>query len=94
VIASFADETTKDVFNGENSQAARRIPKELWRIAARKLEWVNAAKEVRDLASPPGNRLERLKGDRHGFYSVRINDQYRIVFLFENGSASKVQIVD
>ena len=72
VIVSFADETTEDIFKGKNSQAARCIPKDFWRIAGRKLDWLNVAKEARDLASPPGNRLERLKGDRSGFYSIRV----------------------
>ena len=95
MILDFADQATEDIFNGSRSKAARRsLPRKLWPSAARKLDRLNRATEPRDLADPPGNRLEALKGDYAGFFSIRVNDQYRIVFRFENGDARQVQIVD
>ena len=67
---------------------------ELWPAVQRKLDRLNRATEPRDLADPPGNRLEALKGDYLGYFSIRVNDQYRIVFQFENGDARHVQIAD
>jgi proteic killer suppression protein len=93
VIASFADTGTEDIFNGTNTKAARRIPKDLWRIAARKLSTLDYATDLRDL-STPGNNLEKLKGALAGKYSIRINDQFRIVFNFERGEATNVTITD
>lgn len=94
MITDFADVATGDLFHGRNSKAARSIPRDLWPTAQRKLEWLNAATELRDLASPPANRLEKLVGDLAGFYSIRINDQFRIVFTFGNGNAGQVRITD
>jgi proteic killer suppression protein len=93
VIASFGDATTEDIFNGKNTKAARRIPKELWKIAARRLSALDYAKDFRDLSSP-GNNLEKLKGSLSGKYSIRINDQFRIVFDFNRGEATNVVITD
>ena len=64
------------------------------RVAMRKLEWVNAAKDMADLRIPPGNRLEKLSGDRKGQYSIRINDQWRVCFEWHGGNAWGVEIVD
>jgi proteic killer suppression protein len=93
VIASFADAATEDIFHGTNTKAARTIPKDLWKIAARKLSVLDYAKDLRDLASP-GNNLDKLKGALSGKYSIRINDQFRIVFNFDRGDASNVVITD
>jgi len=93
VIVSFADAGTEDIFNGRNTKAARSIPKELWQIAARKLSALDYAKDLRDLSSP-GNNLEKLKGALSGKHSIRINDQFRIVFNFDRGEASNVVITD
>ncbi|MGO9834455.1 MAG: type II toxin-antitoxin system RelE/ParE family toxin [Polyangiaceae bacterium] len=93
MIASFADAGTEDIFNGTNTKAARRIPKDLWRIAARKLSTLDYATDLRDL-STPGNNLEKLKGALAGKYSIRINDQFRVVFNFERGEATNVAITD
>jgi len=93
VIATFADAGTEDIFNGTNTKAARRIPKDLWRIAARKLSTLDYATDLRDL-STPGNNLEKLKGALAGKYSIRVNDQFRIVFNFERGEATNVTITD
>ena len=93
MIASFADVASEDIFNGRNTKAARRVPKDLWTIAARKLSALDYAKDLRDLASP-GNNLEKLKGALSGKYSIRVNDQFRIVFNFDRGEASNVVITD
>jgi proteic killer suppression protein len=93
VIASFADACTEDIFNGRNTKAARRVPKDLWRVAARKLSMLDYASDLRDLSSP-GNNLEKLKGALAGTYSIRINDQFRIVFNFDRGETSNVVIAD
>jgi proteic killer suppression protein len=95
VIQTFADEGTYDIYVGTDGKAARRaLPKPLWPVARRKLHWIDAARDVDALRMPPGNRLEALKGDRAGIYSVRINDQYRITFCFEGGSAYEVGCED
>ena len=93
MIASFADAATEDIFNGRNTKAARRVPKELWQIAARKLSALDYARDLRDLSSP-GNKLERLKGALRGQHSIRINDQFRIVFHFDRSDATNVVIND
>ena len=95
MIASFRDRGTEDVFDGRGSRAARRTcPQSVWPIARRKLDQLNRVTDVRDLAIPPGNRLERLKGDREGQYSIRINDQFRVCFQWETESAYEVEITD
>jgi proteic killer suppression protein len=95
VILDFADQATEDIFHGTASRAARRrLARELWPAAQRKLDRLNRAGETRDLADPPGNRLELLKGDLAGFYGIRVNDQYRIIFRFQKGDASEVRLVD
>ncbi len=95
VIRSFGDRATEDIFNGvDNRRARRACPSGLWRVARRKLTQLNRVRELHDLAIPPGNRLERLRGDRHGQYSIRINDQYRVCFRWENGYADQVEIAD
>ena len=94
MIASFGDGTTEDIFNGENTKAARRIPTEVWKTASRKLDMLNAAHELRDLMIPPGNRLESLRGTLAGKHSIRINDQFRIVFRWKDGNVHEVRITD
>jgi proteic killer suppression protein len=95
MIESFADKATEDIFNGANSAAARKLlPKALWKIAFRKLDQIDSATTLDDLRIPPGNRLEALKAERSGQYSIRINDQYRICFKWTQGGASLVEIVD
>lgn len=94
VISGFADQTTEDIFHGVDSKSARSVPKDVWPVARRQLDMLNAAHELRDLRSPPGNRLEALKGSLAGKYSVRINDQFRVVFSFGGGNAGAVQILD
>ena len=90
VIRSFADAATEDVFYGADTKAARRLPKELWPVMRRKLDMLHAAKTPTDLLVPPGNRLESLRGAQSGRYSIRVNDQFRITFRFQDGGAAEV----
>jgi len=94
VIQSFADETTADLFRERNTRAARRIPRDIWRVAQRKLKAIDVAARIDDLKIPPGNRLEVLKGDQVGWHSIRINDQYRVTFQWEQGHAHEVRVED
>ena len=94
MISGFRDKVTEDIFNGEDTAAARRIPRQVWPVAIRKLDMLEAAHDLRDLRSPPGNRLEALKGKWAGRYSIRVNDQYRVVFGFGGGNATDVWITD
>ncbi|TVR85538.1 MAG: plasmid maintenance system killer protein [Trueperaceae bacterium] len=95
MIESFADRATEDVFDGRDSKRARAAcPRALWRVARRTLDLLNRASGLRDLAIPPGNRLERLQGDRSGRYSVRINEQYCVCFVWKDGCAFDVEITD
>jgi proteic killer suppression protein len=94
VIRTFADVTSRDVWNGVNSKHARRIPRELWPHVRRKLDQIDAVMKLDDLRVPPGNRLHALGADLRRFHAVRVNDQYRIVFRFEGGDAFDVQCTD
>jgi proteic killer suppression protein len=95
MIRSFADRGTRDVFDGENTKHARRTcPRTIWSVARRKLDMLHYADELSDLASPPGNRLESLAGDRRGYESIRINDQYRICFRWTPNGPEEVEIID
>ncbi|MGH9524565.1 MAG: type II toxin-antitoxin system RelE/ParE family toxin [Terriglobales bacterium] len=91
MIASFRDADAERLFRSGNS---RRLPAKLRRAAARKLGWLHGAHDLNDLRIPPGNRLEALRGDRQGQHSIRINDQYRICFVWRDGNAYEVEIVD
>lgn len=91
MIQTFADQGSCDIFKGADTRVARRqLPKTLWSVARRKLHWVDSADAVEVLRAPPGNRLEGLKGRRAGQWSIRINDQYRITFRFQEGHAYEV----
>lgn len=94
MIHSFADRLTHDIFNGVESKRVRRLDHKLVRVAARKLDIINAAHALDDLRSPPGNRLESLKGDLVGHHSIRNNDQWRLVFRWVDGSAHDVAFTD
>ncbi|TAH35500.1 MAG: type II toxin-antitoxin system RelE/ParE family toxin [Planctomycetota bacterium] len=94
MIRSFGDPATEDVFHGRVTGRVRRIPVEVRRIAVRKLDMLNAAQELRDLRVPPGNRLEALAGDLQGFHSVRVNDQWRLVFRWRGTDAEDVRLTD
>ena len=94
MIRSWGNRATKDVWDGLNTKAARSIPRPVWPVLAMKLELLDAAVEIGDLAVPPSNRLEALKGDRQGVYSMRVNRQYRITFRFRDGDAYGVRCED
>lgn len=95
MIRSFADAATEDLFNGLSSrQAAPSLRGALWPVARRKLTQLNRVRDLRELSIPPGNRLERLKGGRAGQHSIRINDQYRVCFRWEDGYADEVEVTD
>lgn len=94
MIASFGDRATEDLYHGRKSKAARRFPADILSVALRKLDMINAAGALQDLASPPGNRLEALRGDLRGYHSIRINDQWRVVFRWAAGEAHEVRITD
>lgn len=90
MIKSFRCRETENLFNDKSSKRFSGIQ----RVARRKLEMIEAAKQLNDLRSPPGNRLEQLHGDRSGQYSIRINDQFRICFVWSESAAWDVEIVD
>lgn len=95
MIKSFAGAGTEDIFNGRNTKDARKTcPRDLWRVAARKLEQLDSVNLLEELRIPPGNRLEALSRDRKGQFSVRINEQYRICFVWIEDGPDAVQIVD
>lgn len=95
MITSFADRATEDLFLGLDSRRARRAcPQALWPVARRKLDQLNRVKDLQELSIPPGNRLERLRGDREGQHSIRINEQYRICFRWEESDAYEVEVTD
>ncbi len=94
MIISFGDKATSDLFHGISSRHARKLPIQIHELALYKLDVLNAAQVLEDLRSPPGNRLESLKGNRKGFSSIRINSQWRIIFRWVENSATDVQIVD
>jgi toxin HigB-1 len=90
VIRSFKDRRTAALFRGETVAAFRAIEK----VAHRKLDMLDGATRLTDLAAPPGNRLEALRSDREGQHSIRINDQWRLCFVWRDGGAELVEIVD
>ena len=91
MIKSFADAETELVWSGKRSC---RLPSDIQSVALRKLRLINAARMIGDLRVPPGNRLEPLRGDRDGQWSIRINDQWQICFVWDDGGARNVEIVD
>lgn len=94
MIESFGNKLAEDLFEDRKSRSTNAFPPELRRPSRRKLQYLHEAADLRDLESPPGNRLERLKGNLKGFHSIRINDQWRVVFRWRGGNAFDVQIVD
>ena len=91
MIRSWADAETEKIFN---LQRSRKLPTDIQRVALRKLLMLDAAVTIADLTVPPANRLEKLKGDREGLWSIRINDQWRVCFAWREGNAYDVEIVD
>ena len=94
MIRSFSDAATEDLYQGRQTSRVRRFPQTILASSLRKLDVLAAAHELVDLRMPPGNLLEALKGDLEGFHSIRINDQWRIIFRWENGGADQVAIKD
>jgi proteic killer suppression protein len=94
VIESFGNAVAEDLFDDKQTRATRAFPSELRRSARRKLLYLHEATSLMDLRVPPGNRLERLKGELEDFHSIRINDQWRVVFRWRDGNAYDVQIID
>ncbi len=91
MILSFGAKETEKIWLGER---IGRLPNEIQEIGRRKLRMLNNSQNMADLTIPPSNRLERLSGNFKGFYSIRINDQWRIIFKWQNGNATEVKIID
>ena len=94
MILSFGDKTTEDIYNGRDTKAARKISSSLWERIQGKLDLLNAALSLQDIRVPPGNRLERLRGDLSDFYSIRVNQQYRLIFRFKGSNCREVRCTD
>lgn len=94
MIVSFGDKATEDLFHNRQTRRVRRYPPEMIRSALQQLDMLNSSRDLRDLRSPPGNRLELLKGNLKGFHSVRINNRWRLIFQWEETDAREVRIVD
>ena len=94
MILSFGDKTTEDIYHGADTKAARKITRQLWERIQNKLDMLNAAITLEDLRVPPSNHLEKLRGNWEGFHSIRINDQYRLVFRYEQGNCCDVRCTD
>jgi proteic killer suppression protein len=91
MIVSFGNSETEKVWNGE---IVKKLPIEIQNIGRRKLRMINNSVDIADLRIPPANRLEKLKGELKDFYSIRINDQWRIIFQWDSGNAFEVRIID
>jgi toxin HigB-1 len=94
MIVSFGDRATEDLYHNRPTSRARRFPPDIVGLALVKLDMLNGAAAVVDLRSPPGNRLEALKGDLKGYHSVRINEQWRLVFRWAGNNAHEVRLAD
>lgn len=94
MIVSFGDKATEDLFHGRKSGRIRRFSPEILRPALQQLDMLNAARELSELESPPGNRLEPMKVNLKGFHSIRVNRQWRIIFRWSAAEASEVQVLD
>ncbi len=94
MIQSFGNKITEDLFHGNPNRRARKLHPHLIRATLRKLDMINAAHRLHDLQSPPGSRLEPLRGDLVGFHSIRVNDPWRIIFRWEAAGPHDVQLVD
>ena len=94
MILSFGNKVTEVLYNGLDTKGARHLPLDMKRKTLNKLDVINGAHDLLDLRSPPGNRLEALRGDLSGYYSIRVNDQWRIIFRWQDGNAYEVQLTD
>lgn len=94
MIVSFGDKATEAVFHGTPIRLLKRFPADVLRRAEIKLDYLNGSSDLIDLEKPPGNRLEALKGDLRGFHSIRVNDQWRLVFRWKGTDAHNVRLMD
>lgn len=94
MIVSFGDKATEDPYHGRATARVRRFPADVVGTALRKLDIINAARDLQDLQSPPGNRLEALKGNLKSFHSIRVNEQWRVLFRWQGGDAHDVRLTD
>ena len=94
MIVSFGDKATEDLYHGRATARGRRFPPDVVGTALRKLDIINAARDLKDLQAPPGNRLEALKGDLKSFHSIRVNEQWRVVFPWQGVDAHDVRLTD
>ena len=94
MIESFGDPATEDLFHNRQTRRARSFPPDIIRAALRKLDVIETAHRLQDLRTPPGNRLEALKGNLQGYYSIRVNEQWRIIFQWSENSAHQVSLTD
>ena len=95
MIQSFKNQATEDIFNGKDSIQARKVcPQILWKVAARKFDQLDSVIDIDELRIPPSNKLEKLIGKRKGQHSIRINDQYRICFIWTEQGPTNVEIAD
>jgi proteic killer suppression protein len=94
MIVTFGDKITEAIYHGTPAKDIHRFPPNVRKVAWRKLDMVNGARSLRDLLAPPGNRLESLHGDLKGYHSIRINDQWRVIFRWHEGNAYDVRIMD
>ena len=94
MIESFGDAATEDLFHNRQTRRVRRFPPDVVGTALRKLDVLDGAHRLYDLRSPPGNRLESLRGDLQGFRSIRVNHQWRIVFMWSANSAQEVSLIN
>ncbi len=94
MIASFGDRATEDLYHGRPTARVRRFPRDAVDVALMKLDSLNAASSLRDLHAPLGNRLETLKGELKGSHSIRVNDQWRLVFRWQGSDAHDVRLTD
>jgi toxin HigB-1 len=94
MIISFGDNATSDLYHGKATHRIRKFSPTIVRTAVRKLDMLNAADCLNDLRQPPGNRLESLKGKLAGYYSIRVNDQWRVVFRWEDNNVHRVSLTD
>ena len=91
MIVSFGDKTTQKIWEGER---VKGFPIDIQATARRKLRMLNNSVDIKDLMIPPSNRLEKLKGNLKDFYSIRVNDQWRLIFKWDNGNALNVELID
>lgn len=94
MIRGFGNQLAEDLYYDRRTKATRSFPPKLRRIARRKILFLHDAAELRDLRSPPGNKLEALRGDRKGSHSIRINDEWWVVFVWKGSDAYEVEVVD